>query len=279
ENINPDNLLAANKRQNKITEYRAMIQKWRQYGASVVAGYIIGFPNDTRESILRDIRIIQEELPIDILEFFMLTPLPGSADHKKMAEDGVWMDPDPNKYDAAQRVTHHTVMSDAEWEQAYRDAWFAYYTPEHIERIGRRSLGQKAKGINLNEVAEFFLAYAVEGVHPLESGLLRRKVRRDRRPGLPMENPVTFYPRYWAETVSKLSRLGWGVWRANRLQKRILSDPNRFDYTDLATTPPEAGDTASLALFQETAGGQAAVAREQVIVKAREKAVAVPDLR
>ena len=39
-------------------------------------------PADTKESILRDIEIIKRELPIDILEFFFLTPLPGSEDHK-----------------------------------------------------------------------------------------------------------------------------------------------------------------------------------------------------
>ena len=48
------------------------------------AGYILGFPGDTPASIERDIGIIQRELPIDLLEFFILTPLPGSADHKKL---------------------------------------------------------------------------------------------------------------------------------------------------------------------------------------------------
>ena len=44
ENINPDNLIAAKKRQNKITEYREMLQKWRDHGAITYAGYILGFP-------------------------------------------------------------------------------------------------------------------------------------------------------------------------------------------------------------------------------------------
>jgi hypothetical protein len=49
ENINPDNLIAAKKRQNKITEYRVMLQKWRAHGALTFAGYIHGFPADTKE--------------------------------------------------------------------------------------------------------------------------------------------------------------------------------------------------------------------------------------
>ena len=90
ENINPDNLIAAKKRQNKITEYREMLQKWRDHGAITYAGYILGFPGDTKESIMRDIEIIKRELPLDILEFFFLTPLPGSEDHKVLcAERGL----------------------------------------------------------------------------------------------------------------------------------------------------------------------------------------------
>ena len=113
ENINPENLLGAKKRQNRITEYRAMLQAWREAGAITYAGYIIGFPGDTKASILRDVEIIKRELPLDILEFFFLTPLPGSEDHKTLWSKGAWMDPDLNKYDLNHRVTHHARMSDA----------------------------------------------------------------------------------------------------------------------------------------------------------------------
>jgi Radical SAM superfamily len=47
ENINPDNLIAANKRQNKITEYRKMLLAWKAQGIITLAGYILGFPTDT----------------------------------------------------------------------------------------------------------------------------------------------------------------------------------------------------------------------------------------
>ena len=89
ENINPDNLAAAKKRQNKITEYRKMLLAWKAQGILTLAGYILGFPADTPASIRRDIEIIQRELPLDIMEFFCLTPLPGSEDHQKLWRKGV----------------------------------------------------------------------------------------------------------------------------------------------------------------------------------------------
>ncbi|MET0638667.1 MAG: radical SAM protein, partial [Hyphomicrobium sp.] len=99
ENINPVNLAGAKKRQNKITEYRKMLLAWKAARVITYAGYILGFPNDTVESILHDIDVIKRELPVDLLEFFYLTPLPGSEDHLKLFRAGVPLDDDLNKYD------------------------------------------------------------------------------------------------------------------------------------------------------------------------------------
>jgi len=90
---------------------------WKAVGCFTYAGYIIGFPNDTPESIVRDIKIIQRELPLDLLEFFFLTPLPGSEDHKKLWTAGVPMDPDMNRYDLEHACTAHPKMSKEEWER------------------------------------------------------------------------------------------------------------------------------------------------------------------
>ena len=111
ENINPDNLLGAKKKQNRITEYRAMLQAWKGIGAITYCGYIIGFPNDTPQRVLRDIEIMKRELPVDLVEFFCLTPLPGSEDHKVLAAKGVPMDPDMNNYDTEHVTTGHPLMS------------------------------------------------------------------------------------------------------------------------------------------------------------------------
>src|SRR5262249_53505630 len=139
ENINPQNLIAAKKRQNKITEYRTMLQAWKAVGIWTYAGYIIGFADDTPESVRRDLEIIKRELPVDLLEFFILTPLPGSEDHKVLWTKGVPMHPDLNIYESEHVVTAHAKMTQAEWEHVYAEAWKTYYTPDHIETILRRA--------------------------------------------------------------------------------------------------------------------------------------------
>ncbi|MDB5107971.1 MAG: radical protein, partial [Candidatus Binatus sp.] len=182
ENINPDSLKGASKGQNRITEYRAMLQAWKAAKVLTYAGYILGFPADTPESIARDIEIIQRELPIDIMEFFMLTPLPGSQDHKEMLQRGERMESDTNKYDAEHATADHPRMSAAEWEDIYRRAWHLYYSPEHIERLIKRAV---ASGIRTRRMTSmifyFYASHAFEHVHPLQGGILRRKYRTQRR--------------------------------------------------------------------------------------------------
>jgi hypothetical protein len=265
ENINPDNLIGAKKRQNKITDYREMLQKWREHGAFTCAGYILGFPGDTKESILRDIEIIKRELPLDILEFFLLTPLPGSEDHKVLCQKGVWMDPDLNKYDLNHRVTHHAKMTDAEWEDAYRAAWAAYYSPDHVRTILRRAAVNRLKYLKsvLSTVLWFNVMIPFEGVHPLEGGALRLKHRRDRRRGLPLENPLVFYPRFVWETAVKAARY-WSVYRRFKaVFDEVRAAPDRETYSDIAIAPPRADEFEALDLYHATFGGEAALERKR----------------
>src|SRR4029434_4419865 len=78
-------------------------------------------------------------LPVDFLEFFYLTPLPGSQDHQELFHKGAWMEPDLNKYDLFHVTSGHSTMSKADWERAYRLDWETYYTTAHIETILRRA--------------------------------------------------------------------------------------------------------------------------------------------
>ena len=209
ENINPESLMGAKKRQNKIWEYREMLLAWRKQHVMTYAGYILGFPTDTPESIARDIEIIKKELPVDILEFFYLTPLPGSEDHKNLYMKGIPMDPDMNKYDLEHACTAHPLMSKETWTQVYADAWKRYYTDAHVETIMRRAI---ASGINRTKVLDsltiFSGAARIEGVHPLQFGFFRRKLRKQRRSGMTVLNPLIFYPWRVFDFLRSLHAMG-----------------------------------------------------------------------
>ena len=260
ENINPDNLLAANKKQNRITEYRRMLQAWKSIGAMTYCGYIIGFPNDTPERLKRDIEIIKRELPVDLLEFFYLTPLPGSADHQTLHRQGAWMDPDLNKYDLEHVTAHHPLMSAEEWHRTYHDAWKSFYDLKHVETLMRRAVASGMRARKIARVALWFYAFSsIEKVHPLQCGLFRRKYRRDRRPSLPVESPLVFYPRYAWEILSKHARFLVLALRYHRICKRVEADPTAAGYQDLALSPVTDEETDTLEIFSATASAVQAV--------------------
>ena len=263
ENINPANLIAAKKRQNKITEYRKMLLEWKRHGIMTFAGYILGFPNDTPETTRHDLDIIKKELPLDILEFFVLTPLPGSEDHKVLAEKGVWMDLDMNKYDLEHVTTAHPKMTPEEWQEAYRSAWDIFYTDEHLEAVMRRAY---ACGISLRSLMPvlfwFSSAVPVENLHPLQWGIFRIKRRRDRRSGLPLEAAIPFYARYAVDVARKAASLA-GRWRRlRRIRHQIEADPNAKLYRDGALTPVAEEDAEHMALYTQNEAVRVAVERE-----------------
>jgi len=260
ESINPANLGAVKKRQNKITEYREMLLAWKHAGVITYAGYILGFPDDTPESIAEDIKIIQRELPIDILEFLCMTPLPGSEDHKRLWQRGIAMDADMNQYDLEHVVMDHPKMTRAQWRDIYRQAWKLYYSPEHIETLLRRAF---VTGIGPSRLATMLAGFAsiveIESLHPLQSGIIRLKWRTDRRPGLPIEPAWRFYPRVIIEGVRKQLKY-LSIWRSiDEIRRKVRNDPDRASYRDQALAPVEAGETESLALFTHNEGARAAV--------------------
>jgi radical SAM superfamily enzyme YgiQ (UPF0313 family) len=260
ENINPDNLKAVKKPQNKITEYRKMLLAWKAQGIFTYAGYILGLPADTTESIRRDIEIIQRELPLDILEWAILTPLPGSEDHQLMWRNGGAMDGNLNNYDFEHVVADHPKMSRAEWQSIYQEAWIQYYSRKHVETLLRRAA---ASGVSLMSLIKALVPFIhmvpVENIHPLQAGLFRRKHRSERRYGMPRESVWAFYPRHIAKTILNNLKLAKTVLWILRVKHRIESDPRHRSYTDIALGPAVDDDEETLDLLTKTTGAKAAI--------------------
>ena len=260
ENVNPDSLAAAKKKQNKITEYRKMLLAWKAQGIFVYAGYILGFPGETPETIRRDIEIIQRELPLDLLEFNILTPLPGSEDHKIMWSKGADMDADLNKYDLEHVVMDHPKMTRETLQAIYQEAWQLYYTPEHIETLFRRAAVTNVPMGSLAKVLiQFCTMMQLERIHPLQSGLVRMKHPTERRPELPAEKLSSFYVRYFRDLLARNARFVSTAWYILRLKRRIEKDPKRALYSDQALTPVLDDEADTFDYLTKTDGAKAAI--------------------
>lgn len=184
ESLNPDNLKAAGKKQNHVQEYPQLIEAYRSAAISTHVGYIIGFPNDTVDSVRRDLAYLVQEVRPDHASFFMLTPLPGSVDHLIKFRSGEWMHPDFNRYDSHHAVTEHANLKDGSWEDIYREAWRTFYSPENMKAILRRC-PRRDYWNNFLRFIWYKNSMQTEGRHPMMCGFFRLRGRKDRRPGYP----------------------------------------------------------------------------------------------
>ena len=124
-------------------------------------------------------------------------------------------------------------------------------------RHARLPNGRPAKAaMYLNE---FRMIYEIEGLHPLEGGVWRRKRRRSRRQGMAVESVWRFYPGQALEMTAKLVRYARCLFQQWAIVRRVRNDPACFDYTDVAVQPVSE-ELDSLDLYTETSGGDRAVA-------------------
>jgi len=249
ESVRADNIAAASKGQNKIRQMRDMVMAWKQAGIAVLAGYIVGFPNDTPERLAEDIRQLQEVVPVDYVEFFILAPQIGSQDHKTAVEAGVDLDRDLNRYATSCTVTDHPTMSRRELERLYFECWRRFYSREHLTVTIARAIyyDLPVKDLRTTFVCTRTIC-EIEKIHPLESGAIRIRDRLSRRPGFKREARVPFALKTLAHTATMLSvtaaallyAYGVELWlrfedSRGRLERYIGDLPRRHDETPART--------------------------------------------
>ncbi len=200
ESVNPANIEAAGKSQNSVDQYRDMVQVWQNEAVIVHVGYIIGFPHDTPESIQSDVQFLRDHVGVDLVSFFMLTPLPGSQDHFEMVKRSEAIDPDLNKYDSFHETFLHPNMPEGKWFEATQAAYREFYTKDHCATILRR-VAKEHYWFMFWNLIWYRYSGVLSGTHPMMTGFFRIKNRLERRPGLPRENLFRFAARWVREFV------------------------------------------------------------------------------
>ncbi len=92
-------------------------------------------------------------------------------------------------------------------------------------------------------------------MHPLQGGYFRRKLRRERRAGLPRENQLVFYPRRVREVVQTHAKLAAFYLYLHRIRRRVERDPR--PYTDAALAPVD-GELPTMRRKEKVLTGAAA---------------------
>lgn len=234
ESMNPANLAEAHKYQNKIEQFAQLWATCHEHGISIHAGYIVGFPHDTPESVQRDVQTLFD-LGADQVSFFMLTPLPGSEDWIRAVVDGKPMDEDYNHYDSFHAVWEHPRMTCEEWLKTYEAAWRTFYTTANMITALKRFPRAEDRWSLIKNYLWYRWSFATERTHPMIAGFYKVRRYARRRPGAP---PLS-YPVFLLQEA----------WRHLRYLGRFLAEFYRFQHvvyeTEFAPYLAERGEEFS----------------------------------
>ncbi len=197
ESVNRENLRSQEKFQNQVKEYQSLVDHCHSVGIVCHAGYILGLPFDTPESIKQDIAELQR-IGFDSASFYILSPLPGSKDHQKWWHEGRWMHEDFNTYDSAHVAVKPERMSNEELMQAWHDVWGQFYSTEHMVNVLKTWRHDWWHYWDRMSFFSWYLsASTIERLHPMNCGFWTVRHRDDRRPGFPREAVLPFWWGRW----------------------------------------------------------------------------------
>jgi radical SAM superfamily enzyme YgiQ (UPF0313 family) len=98
ETLNERNLKTAGKRQNKVKEYRKAIKLLHNRRIAIDGNFVFGFDGDS-EDVFERTATFSVEMGIDMPEFYVLTPYPGTPLYQRLSAEGRIVDHNWSHYE------------------------------------------------------------------------------------------------------------------------------------------------------------------------------------
>jgi radical SAM superfamily enzyme YgiQ (UPF0313 family) len=107
----------------------------KEAGLMTVAGAILGFPGETKESAWETIKLLEKINPDDV-GYYIATPYPGTPMYDLVKENGWLTTNDFDKYDTATPVFETPTLTAQELREIREQAFQRFYLrPTHILHI------------------------------------------------------------------------------------------------------------------------------------------------
>jgi radical SAM superfamily enzyme YgiQ (UPF0313 family) len=126
-----------------LTQTRRAFKWAKEAGLMTVAGVILGFPGETKETAWETIRFVKELNPNDV-GFYIATPYPGTPMYEEVKANGTLRITDFNKYDTATPTFEIPNMTMHELSQIREQAFQSFYlSPRYfVSAIGMFKKGK-----------------------------------------------------------------------------------------------------------------------------------------
>jgi radical SAM superfamily enzyme YgiQ (UPF0313 family) len=128
------------KKTNQVEEYSQAVENIHNNGMAVIGDFMFGFDNDTKDVFNETLRMIKE-LQIDIADFCILTPFPGTPIYNKLEKEGRILTKDWSQYTLKNVVFNPKNMTPEELMQGLRKMYYEFYSIGYTVKRVARSLG------------------------------------------------------------------------------------------------------------------------------------------
>ena len=160
ESVSQETIDKIGKKTNKVDEYFQTVKNIHDNKMAVIGDFMFGFDTDDSDVFDETLKVIKE-LKIDIADFCMLTPFPGTPIFNKLEKEGRILTKDWSQYSLKNVVFEPKNMTPDELIQGLRKMYYEFYsTPYTVKRIVR--------SLKL-EIYPFFLVLARNAIANMNS--------------------------------------------------------------------------------------------------------------
>ncbi len=182
ESFDRATLIAAKKKQNRPDAYHKIVRLCREQGIGSHFSNIIGFPQDTEESIHHHLEVLQSIDP-SWASFYVLCPIPGTEQYDEFQERGLITEPNLDRFDTTCLTWRHPNLSSTRLSGMLYECYRRFTSVTHTWKNIRRRSPHHGRGTLMETIGSVamsaFVRYcAWRRTHPMSGGILR--VRRDR---------------------------------------------------------------------------------------------------
>jgi len=180
ESFDRATLIAANKKQNRPDAYHNIVRLCREHGIGSHFSNIIGFPQDTEQSIHEHLEVLQTISP-NWASFYILCPIPGTEQYDDFLEQDLITERNLDRFDTTCLTWNHPslsreLLSELLYE-CYRKFASVSHTIKNIRGItrqnGRGSIPEKLGSLAMSSFVRYC---AWRRTHPMSGGVMRVKL-------------------------------------------------------------------------------------------------------
>jgi radical SAM superfamily enzyme YgiQ (UPF0313 family) len=179
ESFDRRTLLKMHKAHNHPEDYAGLVSLCHENGIQVHFSNMIGFEDDTEDSILEHQRVLMELSP-DVAWYYILCPIPGTEQYDEFQAAGLITEPNLDRFDASWLTWTHPNLSKKRLHRLLFDCYKQFYsfseTLRRVKKLNREGKGSWARTVGSYRDS-FFVRLAVDqGMHPMDGGIYRLRL-------------------------------------------------------------------------------------------------------